>query len=158
LIKEIPNFKSWVLGCLKDGPKLLVGRTDMHLNFFFIDLLGWLMMQYKVSPIDYVWSSIDGPSIRLWKANADGSPKFLTKVPSLVSYRPIWGDDALRSMERDKFISFGLSKCKDFWKVGVVQNSTYEMKMKPYLEYWEGILLYLSKLLPPQSMILLEGF
>jgi hypothetical protein len=31
LIKEILNFKSWVLGCLNDGPKMLVGHTNMHL-------------------------------------------------------------------------------------------------------------------------------
>ncbi len=31
LIQEIPNFKSWVLGCLKDGPKMLVGHANMHL-------------------------------------------------------------------------------------------------------------------------------
>jgi hypothetical protein len=35
LIKEIPNFKSWVLGCLKGGSKLLVGCNDMHLFIFF---------------------------------------------------------------------------------------------------------------------------
>jgi hypothetical protein len=38
-----------------------------------------------------------------------------------------------------------------------VQSSTYEMKMKPYVEYWEDVLLHLSTLLPPQSTILLEG-
>ncbi len=36
LIKEIPNFKSWALGCLKGGPKLLVGHTDMHLLDFLL--------------------------------------------------------------------------------------------------------------------------
>jgi len=61
-------------------------------------------------------------------------------------------------MERKKFISFGASKYMDFWKVGIVKNSTYEMKMKPYVEYWEDILLHLSRLSPVQSIILLEGF
>jgi hypothetical protein len=42
-------------------------------------------------------------------------------------------------MERQKFISVGLSKYVDFWKVGIAQNVTYEMKMKPYVEYWEDI-------------------
>jgi hypothetical protein len=32
LIQEILDLKTWVKGCLKDGPKILqVGRTDMHL-------------------------------------------------------------------------------------------------------------------------------
>jgi hypothetical protein len=37
LIKEISHFKSWVLGFLKNGPKMLVGHTDMHLIRFFVD-------------------------------------------------------------------------------------------------------------------------
>jgi hypothetical protein len=39
-----------------------------------------------------------------------------------------------------------------------MQSSTYEMKMKLYVEYWENILLHLSRPLPPQSITLLEGF
>jgi hypothetical protein len=67
-------------------------------------------MQYKVSPTNLVWSLIDGLPIRLWKANIGGSPKLPIGVPSLVLYRPIWGNDALRSVEREKFINYGLSK------------------------------------------------
>jgi hypothetical protein len=94
LIQEIPDFKS----CLKDGPELLIGHTNMHLFRFFVDFSSWLVMQYKVSPIDLVWSPIDGPLIRLWKVNPNGSPKLLTRVPSLVLYCPIWGNNASRSM------------------------------------------------------------
>jgi hypothetical protein len=36
-------------------------------------------------------------------------------------------------MEKEKFINSRLSKYMDFWKVGIVQSSTYEMK--PYVEY-----------------------
>jgi hypothetical protein len=61
-------------------------------------------------------------------------------------------------MERSFFISFGLSKYVDFWKVGIAQSSTYEMKMKSYVECWEDVLLHLSKPLPLQSITLLEGF
>jgi hypothetical protein len=49
-LKEEMDFESWVLGCLKDAPKMLLGHTDMHLFRFFIDSLGWLMMQYKACP------------------------------------------------------------------------------------------------------------
>jgi len=110
LIQEIPNFKSWVLGCLKDGLETLVGHINMHMFRFFVDCLSWPMMQYKVSPIDLVWSSIDGPLIRLWKVNPNGSPKLPTGILSPVLYHPIWGNDALRSMEKENFISFGISK------------------------------------------------
>jgi hypothetical protein len=56
-------------------------------------------------------------------------------VPSPIPYHPILGNDASRSMEREKNISVALSKYVDFWKVGITQNSTYDMKMKPYVEY-----------------------
>ncbi len=158
LIHEIPNFKCWVLGCLKDGLAMLVGNTNMHLFRFFVDSLGWLMMQYKVSPINHVWNPIDGPLIRLWKTNLDNSTKLPTRVPSPILYRPIWGNDASRLMEKEKFISFGLSKYMDFQKVDIAQSSTYEMKMKLYVEYWEDVLLHLSILLPLQNITLLEGF
>jgi hypothetical protein len=73
--------------------------------------------------------------MRLWKANPNNSPKLLTKVLSHVLYCPIWGDDALRLVKREKFINSKLSKYMDFWKVGIAQSSTYEMKMRPYVEY-----------------------
>jgi hypothetical protein len=92
-------------------------------------------MQYKVSPTNPIWSPIDGSPIKLWKANPNGSLKLLTKVPSPVPYCPIWGNDALRLMDKEKFINSGLSKYMDFWKVGIAQNSIYEMKMKLYVEY-----------------------
>jgi hypothetical protein len=91
LIKVIPNFKSWVLGCLKGSPKTLVRHTDMHMFRFFVDSLGWSMMQYKISPTNHVWSLIDGPLIRLWETNPNGSPKLPTRVPSPILYCAIWG-------------------------------------------------------------------
>ncbi len=114
MIQEIPNFKSWVLGCLKDGFEMLVRHTDMHLFRFFVNSSGWPMMQYKVSPTDLVWSPIDGPLIRLWKVNSNGSTKLPTRVPSPILYHPIWGKDALRLVERKKFISSRLSKYMNF--------------------------------------------
>jgi hypothetical protein len=58
----------------------------MHMFRFFIDLLGWLVTQYKVSATNLVRSPIYGPWIRLWKANADGSPKLPTRVLSRVQF------------------------------------------------------------------------
>jgi hypothetical protein len=57
-----------------------------------------------------VWNPIKGLAFQLWKANSDGSPKLPIKVPSLVPYRPIWGHDAIRLVEREEFISVELSK------------------------------------------------
>jgi hypothetical protein len=44
LIQEILDFKTWVLGCLKDGLETLVGHTNLHLFRFFVDSFGWLVM------------------------------------------------------------------------------------------------------------------
>jgi hypothetical protein len=78
---------------------------------------------------------MDGPPIKLWKCNLDGSPKLPIGVPSHVPYHPIWGNDVLRFMEKKKFISVGLSKYVEFWKQGIDQNATYAIKMAPYVEY-----------------------
>jgi hypothetical protein len=114
-------------------------------------------MQYNVSPIDLVWSLADVPPIRLWKTNLDGSLKLYMSMLGPIIYCPIWGIDPSKSVERQKFISASLSKYVDFWKVGIARSVTYEMKMKPYVEYWEDILLHLSRPLPCRSAILLEG-
>ncbi len=99
---------------MKDGPEMLVGHIDMHMFNFFVDSLGWPLMQCKFSPTNLMWSPIHGPLIRLWKANLNNSLKLPIGVPSLVLYCPIWGNDASRLVEREKFISFGLSKYMDF--------------------------------------------
>jgi len=72
------------------------------------------VMQYKVSPIDPIWSPIDVPPIILWKTNPNGSLKIPMGIPSLVPYRPIWGIDPLMSTKRQKFIIIRLSKYMDF--------------------------------------------
>ncbi len=56
LIQKIPNSKTWVLSCLKDGSETLVGHTDMHV---FVDSFGWPMIQYKVSPTNSIWNPIE---------------------------------------------------------------------------------------------------
>jgi len=40
----------------------------------------------------------------------DGSPKLPIGVPNPIPYCPIWGHDALRSMEKEKFINVRLFK------------------------------------------------
>jgi hypothetical protein len=113
------------------------------------------MMQFKVSPINHVCNPTYALPIR--KANPYGSPKLPMGIPSHVLYCPIWGNDPLRSTEKQKFINVGLSKYMDFRKVGITQSATYEMKMKLYVEYWEDILLHLSRPLPGQNATFLEG-
>jgi hypothetical protein len=119
---------------LKDGFETLVGHTNKHLFKFLVDSMSLLVMQYKVSPIDLVWNLVDALPIKLWKANPNGSPKLRTNIPNPVPDCPTWGIDPSRSIEKQKFISVGLSKYMNFRKVGIAKSATYEMKMKPYVE------------------------
>ncbi len=64
----------------------------------------------------------------------------------------------MRSVEKKKFINVKLFKCLEFWKQSIEQNATYVMKMNSYVDYWEDVLLYLSKPLPAQRSTLLEDF
>ncbi len=64
----------------------------------------------------------------------------------------------MRLVEKEKFISAGLSKYVKFWKQGIEQSTTYAMNMSLYVDYWEDVLLHLSKPLPMQRSIPLEGF
>jgi hypothetical protein len=34
---------------------------------FFVDVVGWLVMQYKIFPINVLWSPKNGPTIQMWK-------------------------------------------------------------------------------------------
>jgi hypothetical protein len=72
LIQEILDIKSWVNGYLNNGLDVLVSHTKMHLFWFFVDEVGWLVVQYKIFHIDVLWSPKDGPTIRLWKEDGIG--------------------------------------------------------------------------------------
>jgi hypothetical protein len=41
----------------------------------------------------------------------------------------IWGNDALRSIEKDKFTNSGIFKYVEFWKLGMSMNDIYIQKM-----------------------------
>ncbi len=88
----------------------------------------------------------------------DGSPKLPTKVPSPIPYCPIWNHDALRSLEKEKFIDVGLFKYMEFWKQGIEQNVTYVMKISLNVDCWEDILLHLSKSLLVERCIFWRVF
>jgi hypothetical protein len=72
------------------------------------------MMQYKVYPIDALWSPKNGWTIRLWKKDGNGRPKLLMGVSNLVPFCLIWGNDELRVGEKERFISNKISKYIEF--------------------------------------------
>ncbi len=63
LIQEILDFKSWVNEYLNDGLNVFVDYTEMHLFQFFMEKVRWLMMQYKLSHTNALWSLKDGLAI-----------------------------------------------------------------------------------------------
>ncbi len=130
----------------------------MHLFQIFVDSSRWLVMQYKVFPIDSIWSPKDGLVIWLWKFDDQCHPKLPNGILKHVPFQPIWGNDAPKSINKKKFINSGISKYLEFWKLNILKDEMYARVMKPYVEYWEGILKCLLKPIPQQSFILLKGF
>ncbi len=82
-IQEIPIFKSRFQGYLKDEPTVLVGHTNMHLFQFFVDSSRWLVMQYKVSPTNSIWSPKDGLQFDYGSLMIKVTPSFLVEFQNM---------------------------------------------------------------------------
>ncbi len=107
----------------------------MHLFKFFVDESGWLSMQYKLSPINSLWSPKDGLMIWLRKVDAAGHLKLLVGIPNLIPFCPIWGNDELRAIEKERFISIDISKYVDSSKLGMLKDDSYVRLMGLYVNY-----------------------
>jgi hypothetical protein len=71
----------------------------------------------------------------LWKEDVAKCPKLLTWVLNLVPFHPIWGIDELRASEKERFISSGILKYVEFWKLGMLKEDLYARVMGPYVKY-----------------------
>jgi hypothetical protein len=93
---------------------LLVIRKCICFNFF-VDEVGCLMMQYKVSLIDVLWSPKDGPTIWLWKEDGieRANQNYWWGFES-CSILLDMGNDELSASEKERFISNGISKDIEF--------------------------------------------
>ncbi len=69
-------------------------------------------------------------------------------VPNPFSFRMIWGNDELRACEKENFISSGILKCIEFWKLEMLKDNSYFRVMGFYVKYWENILELLSIPIP----------
>jgi hypothetical protein len=87
-----------------------------------------------------------------------GQPKLQVAVPRPVPFYPIWGEDASKFVEREKFIKGGIYKYLEVWKLRVSKDDIYARVMGLYVNYWENILGLLARVLLRQSPMLLEGF
>ncbi len=157
LIQEISYFKTWVL-MFKGWPwNFSKGYWYAVLDFLLIHPIGmWCCTKFHPHIMFVVpWMGLQSNYGKLIPMDHQSVPIIIL---SLVPYCPILGHDTFKFVEREKFINVELSKYMDFWKQSIEQNATYKMKMIPYVEYWENVLLHLSKLLFFWSSILLEGF
>jgi hypothetical protein len=61
------------------------------------------------------------------------------KVSNLVPFHLIWGIDELKVSEKERFISSGILKYIEIWKLGMLKDNSYSRVMGPYVKYWENI-------------------
>ncbi len=54
-----------------------------------------------MSHFNAIWSPKNKAPFWLWQVDSFSCPKHLSKVPKLVPFHLIWGNDALRSIEKD---------------------------------------------------------
>jgi hypothetical protein len=88
-----------------------------------------------MSLLNAIWSPKDKAPIWLWQVDSSSCPKLLSKVPKLVPFHLIWGNYALRSIEKDKFTNIGILKYVEFWKLGMSMNDIYIQKMGIHVRY-----------------------
>ncbi len=127
---------------------VLVSHTEMHLFQFFVDKVKWPVMQYKVFPTHVLWSPEDGMGIQLWKEDGIGQPKLPMGVLNPFPFRLIRGNDELKACKKENFISSGILKYIEFWKLGMSKDNSYSRVMGFYVIYWESILELLSRPIP----------
>jgi hypothetical protein len=58
-----------------------------------------------------------------------GRPKLPIGVSNLVPFCPIWGNDELRASEKERFISSGILKYIELWKIGMSKDNLYSKVM-----------------------------
>jgi hypothetical protein len=71
-------------------------------------------------------------------------------LPNHVPFHLIWGNDATKSIDKEKIINNRLSKYAEFQKMGMCKDKIYVIKLGSYVAYWESILksIALSKFNP----------
>jgi hypothetical protein len=54
-----------------------------------------------------------------------GSSKLLNGIPKHVPFHSIWGNDALKLVEKEKFINSGILKYLEFGKFNILRDEMY---------------------------------
>ena len=65
LIKEVPDFKSFIEEAILDKDEVLVGHTKLQQVKFYLDGTGCLRMKYKLFCTDVEWLGEGGAGIKM---------------------------------------------------------------------------------------------
>jgi hypothetical protein len=71
----------------------------------------------------------------LWKKDVAKWPKLSTGVPNHIPFHSIWGIGELKASEKERFISSGILKYVEFWKLGMLKDDLYARVMGPDVKY-----------------------
>ena len=121
---------------------------------------------------DQLWLP-PGPTVRMWREKADGTPKLSEGVLALVPLWPLWGNvvvdhtkknqqkELIRASEcltKQSFIQQGIAKYIDVWKSIMQRDAIYTKEMVGYVHYWERIHSEITGPTPLTPTLLQEGF
>jgi hypothetical protein len=55
-------------------------------------------------------------------------------VSNPIPFYLIWGSDELKASEKERFISSGILKYIEFWKLGMSKENSYSKVMGPHVK------------------------
>ena len=107
LIREVPDFKSFIEGAILDKEEVLVGHTKPKQVKFYLDGTGCPRMKYKLFCTDVEWLGEGGVGIKIWKEDAQGCSLWPCGEPVPVPQRTMRG---VEDIER------GISGFVKYWE------------------------------------------
>ena len=83
LIEEVPNFKKFIENGIANKENTLFVHTKVQQFKFYVDVMGCLVMKYKLLYTDDGWLPRDG-GIKLWKKDSQGQALWPHGYPKAV--------------------------------------------------------------------------
>lgn len=150
LVEEVPDFKGFIEGSIRDGNEALVGHTKAQQFKFFLDSTGCPVMKYKLSCTDVGWLPRDCTGVKLWREDSEGHSLWPRGEPSPVTHRSMRGvEDIVKGLSG--FIKY----CKTMSEED--RSGEYRRRYEHLVFYWRGVKAALEEPIEP-SMALKDGF
>ncbi|KAG0581688.1 hypothetical protein KC19_3G000300 [Ceratodon purpureus] len=150
LVEEVPDFKGFISGYIRDGSEALAGHTKVQQFKFFLDSTVSPVMKYKVLCTDVDWLPKDTNGIKLWREDAEGRSLWPCGEPAPTTHR------AMRSLED---IVKGISGFINYWETMCTEDRTgeYRRRYEHLVFYWRAVKAALEVPIEP-SIALRDGF